>query len=246
MNNLILIPARGGSTRVLNKNIRMLGGKPLVAHAIENALHAKSGRVVVTTNSKEIADIAVQYGAEVPFMRPEELSIATATSISAIIHALMWFREQENWQPDLLAFIPPTNPLTRPVTIRNMFLRLQEKSHSNSIVTITKPKTHPFRIVKQLEDGTVENGIVSLDGKTINDIERSQEWPLVWEGSPACRLTRTSYFIDRIESAVDPYAIKSKTFDNQNCLGYEISEKEAFDIDDASDFLMAEILFKII
>jgi CMP-N,N'-diacetyllegionaminic acid synthase len=246
MNNLLLIPARGGSTRVIDKNIRMLGGKPLLAHTVENALQADSGRVVVTTNSEEISEIAVKYGAEVPFMRPENLSTATATSISAIIHTLLWFKDNENWQPDLLAFIPPTNPFTQPVTIRNMFLRLQEKKNSNSIVTITKPKTHPFRIVKQLEDGTIENGIIPLDGKTINDIERSQDWPVVWEGSPACRLSRTSYFMDRIEKAEDPYGIRSKTFDNQNCLGYEISEKEAFDIDDASDFLMAEILFKII
>ena len=66
-NNLILIPARSGSTRIKNKNIRLLGGKPLIAYAIEEALRSKSGRVIVSTNSSQIADISLQYGAEVPF-----------------------------------------------------------------------------------------------------------------------------------------------------------------------------------
>lgn len=246
MNNLLLIPARSGSTRVLDKNIRPLSGKPLVAHAIENALQSKSGRVVVSTNSEKIAEIAQQYGAEVPFLRPEELSTATSTSVSAIAHALLWFRENENWVPDMIAFIPPTNPFTQPVTIRNMFLRLQENAKANSIVTITKPKTHPFRIIRQNADGTIENGIISIEGKTINNVERSQDWPVVWEGSPACRLTLTDYFLNLIGDQKDPACISGKTYDNRNCLGYEISEREAFDIDDSSDFMMAEILIKII
>ena len=92
-NNLILIPARSGSTRVRNKNIRLLGGKPLIAYAIEEALRSKSGRVIVSTNSSQIADISLQYGAEVPFFRPEELSAETASSLSALLHALIWFKE---------------------------------------------------------------------------------------------------------------------------------------------------------
>jgi CMP-N,N'-diacetyllegionaminic acid synthase len=246
MNNLMLIPARSGSTRVIDKNIRMLNGKPLVAHAIENALQAKSGRVVVSTNSEEISDMARQYGAEVPFLRPEGLVTAEATSISAIIHALMWFRDNEEWTPDMIAFMPPTNPFVQSLTIRNMFVRLMEKPKANSIVTITKPKTHPFRVVRQHMDGKIENGIISLEGKTINDIERSQDWPVVWEGSPACRITRTQYFLALVKNVDEPYQISGKTYDNQNSLGYEISEKEAFDIDDASDFKMAEILIKLV
>ena len=95
-------------------------------------------------------------------------------------------------------------------------------------------------------DGRIENGIISLEGKTINDIERSQDWPVVWEGSPACRITRTRYFLALVKNADKPYQIPGKTYDNQKSLGYEISEKEAFDIDDASDFMMAEILIKLI
>lgn len=246
MNNLILIPARSGSTRVLDKNIRMLNGKPLVAHAIENALLAKSGRVVVSTNSDEISDISQRYGAEVPFRRPAELATATATSLSAIIHALLWFKDHEKWIPDMIAFMPPTNPFVQSSTIRNMFPRLKEKPNANSIVTITQPKTHPFRIVKLHANGEIENGIIKLDNKTINDVERSQDWPVVWEGSPACRLTRSAYFMKLVEKSNEPYKITGKTYDTENCLGYEISGREAFDIDDASGFKMAQILAKMI
>jgi CMP-N,N'-diacetyllegionaminic acid synthase len=246
MNNLILIPARSGSTRVIDKNIRRLNGKPLVAHAIENALQAKSARVVVSTNSEEISDIAQQYGAEVPFLRPEELATATATSISAIIHALLWFKENENWDPEMIAFMPPTNPFIQSVTIRNMFSRLKENQNANSVVTITQPKTHPFRIIKLHDNGMIENGIISIDGKTINDIERSQDWPVVWEGSPACRLTRTRYFLKIAEGHEAPFEITGKTYDNNDCLGYEITEREAFDVDSSNDFKMAQVLSKMI
>ncbi len=246
MDNLILIPARSGSTRVLNKNIRLLGGKPLVSHTIENAIQAKSGRVILSTNSKEIAKIAQQYGSETPFLRPEELSTATAASISAIIHALLWFKENENWIPEMIAFLPPTNPFIQSVTIRNMFSRLKEHPNVNSIVTITQPRTHPFRIVRQADDGMIENGIIKINGQSINDIERSQDWPIVWEGSPACRLTRSRYFLEMVEKSDSPFDISGKTYDNNNCLGYEITERESFDIDNSNDFKMAQMLSKML
>ncbi len=246
MNNLILIPARSGSTRVSDKNVRELAGKPLVAHVIECALQAKSGRVLVSTNCEEIRGIALQYGAEAPFLRPAEISTATATSLSTILHALLWLRENEGEVPEALAFIPPTNPFVQAVTVRNMFLMLKEQPEWNSIVTITQPKTHPFRIVRVHEDGGIENGIVSIEGKTINDLERSQDWPVVWEGSPACRMTRVRYFMELMKGQESPLTIPGKTYDNHKCLGYEISKREAFDIDTAYDFKMAEMLATLI
>jgi CMP-N,N'-diacetyllegionaminic acid synthase len=246
MNNLILIPARSGSTRVSNKNMRELAGKPLVAHAIEGAVQAQSGRVLVSTNCEDIRDIALQYGAEVPFLRPAEISTATATSLATIMHSLLWLQEHEEKLPEIIAFIPPTNPFVQAVTVRNMFLMLKEQPEWNSIVTITEPKTHPFRIVRVHEDGGIENGIVNIEGKTINDLERSQDWPVVWEGSPACRMTRTEYFMGLMEGHKSPLTIQGKTYDNHKCLGYEISKREAFDIDTAYDFKMAEMLAKLI
>lgn len=237
MKNLILIPARSGSTRVNNKNIRELCGKPLIAYTIESALGSSSGRVVVSTNSEDIAAIARSFGAETPFMRPNSLSTATATSLSVIYHALDWFKEKEQWVPDLVIFCPPSNPFRRAHTIAEMVKKLYGQPDVNSIVTVVKPATHPFRIVQEQKDGRFKNGVISINGKTINDFERTQDWPQVWEGSPACRITRASYF----SYFMNKYNIdNAKTYDINNFIGYEISPIEAFDIDSEENFLLAE------
>ena len=238
--NLVLIPARSGSTRVPNKNLRLLGGKPLVAHITETAVKSGSARVVVSTNDDAIAAVATACGAEVPFRRPPELATASASSLSAILHALDWFDRNEGWRPALVAFCPPTNPFTSARTLAEMFARLERDARVNSIVTITQPRTHPFRIVCAKPDGTLENGCVAIDGKTINDFERSQDFPEVWEGSPACRMTRGSFFESLMARGVDFARTPGKTYDARRFIGYEISQLEATDIDDAKDFELAE------
>ena len=240
MSVLILIPARGGSTRVPNKNLRELCRKPLLAHVIESAIGADCGRVIVSTDSEEIAAVARSFNAEVPFLRPSNLAAATSTSLSAILHALTTLRAKGDTLPEMLAFCPPTNPMIRPETIRAMFEILVSKPDFNSVVTITRPRTHPFRIIRQMKNGQIINGVIEIDGKTVNDIERSQDWPAVWEGSPACRMTRTRYFRHLIEQTGDPLSVTGKTYDVANCLGYEIPLEEAFDIDEELDFVTAE------
>ena len=206
-------------------------------------MDAQCGRVVVSTDSKELSKIAVSFGAEVPFLRPLELSTDKAASLSVIIHALLWLKNQEKWVPDMLMFRPPTNPFIRPVTIKNMFHKLEETPSANSIVTITKPKTHPFRLVELCQDGKIKNGIISIEGKTINDIERSQDWPIVWEGSPACRLSRSKYFMKQMKEQTNLNIFSGKTYDVDNCFGYNVDDIEAFDIDDSKDFKLAELLY---
>jgi CMP-N,N'-diacetyllegionaminic acid synthase len=240
MSLLILIPARGGSTRVPNKNLRQLCGKPLLGHVIDAAIGANCGRVIVSTNSEEIAAAARQFNAEVPFLRPSNLATATSSSLSTIVHALATLDAKGDILPEILAFCPPTNPMIRPETIRGMFEILRSKPAFNSVVTITKPRTHPFRIIRQMESGQIINGVIEIDGTTVNDIERSQDWPAVWEGSPACRMTRTRYFGDLIDRTDNPLSLTGKTYDVTNCLGYEIPPEEAFDIDEEMDFVTAQ------
>lgn len=244
MKHLILIPARSGSTRVANKNLRLLGGKPLLAHITESAVRSGVARVVVSTNDDAIAAVAAAHGAEVPFRRPPELATTTASSLSAILHALHWFERNEGWSPELVAFCPPTNPFTRPHTLAAMFEQLGRDARVNSIVTITQPRTHPFRIVCERADGTLQNGCVAIDGRTINDFERSQDFPVVWEGSPACRMTRGRFFRSLLSSGADVSHATGKTYDPARFIGYKISRLEATDIDDAEDFELAESVYR--
>ena len=241
MSNLILIPARSGSTRVRDKNVRMLGGKPLVAHAVGAAVDSGAGRVVVSTDSEEIAAIAAAYGAETPFLRPKELSDAHASSTWCILHALQWFRENEEWEPDIVAFCPPTNPFLRPSSVREMCETLAKRNDVNSIVTVARPEIHPFTIVKRGPDDRLEVGVVSIDGKTILDLERSQDWPQVWYGAAACRATRCSFFFGLLEGVKATTDVTyGKTYDVDSSIGYTIDVIESFDIDDEADWALAE------
>lgn len=118
VNTIALIPARSGSKGVPNKNIRPLAGFPLIAYSIKAALKSKLiDRVIVSTDSEEYAEIAREYGAEVPFLRPSELSGDTATDTQFFKHAINWFKENEGEVPEYFAHIRPTTPLRNPQVI---------------------------------------------------------------------------------------------------------------------------------
>lgn len=110
MKILGIIPARGGSKGVPNKNIKLLGGKPLIAYTIESAMESKMlTDCIVSTDSEQIAETAKAYGAKVPFMRPAELATDTAKSIDVVLHALDALQEQGN-RYDAVVLLQPTNP----------------------------------------------------------------------------------------------------------------------------------------
>src|SRR3972149_628750 len=118
MKILAFIPARAGSKRVPNKNIKPLNCKPLIVYTIEAAIRTRHiNRVVVSTNSSEIAEIAERYAAEVPFLRPEEISNSDSTEMEYFEHALDWFAENESYIPDLIVLLYPTSPLRKTESI---------------------------------------------------------------------------------------------------------------------------------
>jgi CMP-N,N'-diacetyllegionaminic acid synthase len=110
-----LIPARSGSKGVPNKNIKLLAGVPLIAYSIAVALKSELiDRVIVSTDSEEYAQIARKYGAEVPFLRPADISGDTATDPQWISHAIEWFKQSEGYVPQYFAHLRPTTPLRDP------------------------------------------------------------------------------------------------------------------------------------
>jgi N-acylneuraminate cytidylyltransferase len=124
MNCLAIIPARGGSKGVVGKNIRVVGGRPLLSYSIE---HARSTpeitRVVVSTDDQAIASVAREYGAEV-VARPADLSGDTATSESALTHVLQHLRSSEGYVPDLVVFLQATSPIRQPDDISRAIQQL--------------------------------------------------------------------------------------------------------------------------
>ena len=134
MTMIAIIPARSGSKGVPGKNIKLLGGIPLFAFSIIAAKMMPSvSRVIVSTDSEEYAQIAKDYGAEVPFLRPNEISGDKSTDFDLFSHALNWFKENEDVIPDFILHLRPTTPLRDPKIMEaaiKLFLENNEKSSS--------------------------------------------------------------------------------------------------------------------
>ena len=111
---LALIPARGGSKGIPRKNLMPLAGRPLIAYSIEQATSARHiTRVIVSTDDEEIARVARDHGAEVPFMRPPEFALDLSPDIDVFRHALTWLRDNESYVPELVVHLRPTGPVRR-------------------------------------------------------------------------------------------------------------------------------------
>ena len=147
LDTVCLIPARGGSKGLPGKNIRPLGGKPLLAHTIEQARAARLvRRVVVTTDDAEIAAVAQQYGAEVVW-RPAEISGDTATSESALVHALDDLQNNQHYTPDLVIFLQCTSPIRQPGDIDQAIQTLLDQQ-ADSLLSVFAS----HRFLWQMED----------------------------------------------------------------------------------------------
>ena len=239
--NLIIIPARSGSTRVKDKNIKKVGGKPLIYYIIKACVLSKSARVIVSTNSNRIAKLAIKFGADVPFLRPKIISNSKSSTISCLIHALKWFKNNEKWEPDNVAICPPTNPFVKKDTVKKMFDLFIKNKKSNSIVTIYKPIDHPFSLIKK-KNKFLKFGTCKINNYNWFDFERTQEWPNAYSYSPAVRITRVKYFKKFYNNNL--IKIYNKAFDTRKCMGFFVSQTEAFDINENLDFEIANNLIK--
>jgi len=147
MQILALIPARGGSKSIPRKNIKMIAGAPLISYTIKSALESKRiNRVIVSTDDKEIAAISESYGAEVPFLRPSDISGDLSTDIEFHRHALDWLKTNENYMPDMVINLRPTHPIRRPETIDAAIEKFSSRPGADSLRSIRKSDLSPFKM----------------------------------------------------------------------------------------------------
>ena len=144
----ILIPARSGSTRVKNKNLQKVGKVSLLEKKIKICKSLKIGKVVVSTNSKKIAKLSHNLGAEIPFLRPEKYSTAKASSVATILHYLRFLKNKNKKIPTYLAILPVTNPFLENKTIISAYKKICRNRNMNSIIAYTDANDHPFTFVK--------------------------------------------------------------------------------------------------
>lgn len=138
MNNIIaLIPARGGSKKVPKKNIYLLKGYPLIAYSIIACrLSQLIDRIIVSTDSDEIADIAKYFGAEVPFLRPAEISTDTSTDLDFFKHSMEWFQIKDSYIPRYFVHIRPTTPLRDSLEIDSAIRLLDSHPEATSLRSV--------------------------------------------------------------------------------------------------------------
>ncbi len=155
---LAIIPARGGSKGLPGKNIKVLAGKPLIAHTIQAAKKsANVERVIVTTDDSKIAEIARQYGAETPFLRPADLAQDSSGMLPVIRHAIEWLSKNEGYEPEYVLLIQPTSPFVQTSQIDELFNIMRQKKADSGITTIELPRPfHPYHVRHMTDDGYLE------------------------------------------------------------------------------------------
>jgi CMP-N,N'-diacetyllegionaminic acid synthase len=229
MNNtspyIAIIPARGGSKRLPGKNLMMIAGKPLIGWTIEAAIESGIfNRVIVSTDSWEIAVMAAQFGAEVPFMRPDELSQDDTPSIDVLVHAANELIIRNNTSLSHLACLQPTSPLRTALNIRDAVMLLEEKK-ADAVISVCKSEHSPLW-------SNILPESLSLDGFIPENVQKtpSQQLPAYY------RLNGALYFCSI------PRMIEERTlFLKTNAFAYVMSRKDSIDIDDQVDFDLAAI-----
>jgi len=222
MTRLLLIPARGGSKGIPGKNIATLGGKPLIAWTIEQALQCGQGRVLVSTDSEEIATVARDAGAEVPFLRPAELAGDEAGSFEVAEHALNWVETSSGELPELLVLLQPTSPF-RTVDDIVAAVRVVENSVAPAVIGVCEANPHPW-MTRQIGP----NGLLDYFVKVPEHIKRRQDFPPAYVVNGAIYVIRARVLLEK------------KTFQPAGTLAYVMPQERSLDIDLPSDLQLAE------
>jgi CMP-N,N'-diacetyllegionaminic acid synthase len=226
-----LIPARAGSVGVPGKNIRPLAGRPLICYAVEAARQSGIGRVVVTTDSEDIAAVAVAAGAERPFLRPPELATGTALAIGVVRHALKHFQAQEGWTPDAVFYLQPTSPFRTADDIDKAIAMLAAAPSADSVSSMAPVRDHPAFAWVERGGGMV---------RAFPDIprpERRQDLSPMFAENNAIMLSRTSYLLSEPDRELSIINI-------DNFVPFPIDDPLTVDIDTETDFGFADFLMR--
>ncbi len=144
---LAIIPARGGSKGIPRKNIKLFAGHPLIAYSIAAGVQAESvTRVIVSTDDEEIAAVARQYGAEVPFLRPAELAQDQTLDLPVFQHALRWLEEREGYRPEVVVQLRPTSPVRPPTLVDEAVRILLDHPEADSVRGVVPAGQNPHKM----------------------------------------------------------------------------------------------------
>lgn len=224
MKVLALIPARSGSKSVPDKNIRLIGGIPMLAHSIRHAQESKYiNRIILSTDSEKYAQVGRDFGAETPFLRPAEYAGDDSTDLEVFTHALLWLKENEGYEPDIVVQLRPTYPKRRASDIDAMIEMLLNDTEADSVRSIAPAKEIAYKM--WFLNG--ENGTLS---PIMTDIPECYNMPR--QKLPSIYYQNASIDIMRPATVLEQRSMTGKKI-----LGYLMDEN--IDIDTEEDFRQA-------
>lgn len=228
MRVLGIITARGGSKGIPGKNLKLLGGRPLLDYTVEAATDTPLDRLIVSTDDRRIADAAKALGCEVPFMRPADLARDDTPHLPVIRHAVQWMRDQAGYTADVVITLQPTSPLRSAADIAAA-LRMLELSGADSVVSVNEVSAHahPMRMLRVDEHGMA---MLFATGEPVRQrINRRQDLPKVWVMNGAVYACRTEVLF-----AAEPSLYGDRV------VAYPMPPERSISIDNHEDWAEAE------
>ncbi len=223
---LALIPARGGSKSIPRKNIYPVAGKPLIAYSILQAIESKHiTRVIVSTDDEEIAEVSRKWGAEVPFMRPAEISQDQSLDLEVFDHALRWLKQNDNYQPELVVHLRPTGPVRRVALIEQAIEAIQAHPEADALRSVQIAKQNPYKM------WFIEKGML----KPLLQLEGIKE-PY---NMPRQKLPKTYWQNGTLDITRPETVLEKKSMMGEHILAFEINEP-AYDLDYPEDITEIE------
>jgi CMP-N-acetylneuraminic acid synthetase len=222
-----VVPARGGSKGIPGKNTRPLGGVPLIAYTIRAARACGLiSKVVVTTDAPAIRDLALEYGADAPFLRPAELATDTALAVPTIQHAVREMERLESCSYDYVAMLQPTTPFRTSEDLDEALGRLVSSGADGIISVVNVGNWHPMKMKVFRGDQ-----LVDYEKPPVENPPR-QTLPPVYMVNGALYATRRDVLVHR------------GSFQGDRCLGYEMPAERSVNIDSELDFVLAEYVLR--
>jgi CMP-N-acetylneuraminic acid synthetase len=222
-----IIPARAGSKGVPGKNLRLLGGRPLLAHSVRAARQARCvTRILLSTDDPVLAEAGISCGAEVPFLRPANLATDTSPVIDAVAHLLENMQAAEEGIPDYILLLQPTSPLRTAEDIDVAF-RLIKSGTADAVMSVTEAKDHPL-LCKQMDCC----GQITPYVESPLNAARRQDLPPAYVPNGAIYLIRTEVLLS------------ARAWCPPGTCAYVMPPERSIDIDTPADFELAEWLFQ--
>ena len=233
---LAIVPARGGSKQVPRKNLKLLGGKPLIEWSIMAARAATElDRCIVSTDDEEIAEVARSLGAEVPFLRPAEYAQDNTPDLPVFQHALRWLGEREGYRPAMIVHLRPTLPFREPRQIDDV-IRLMRETGADCVKSVYREHHHPHKMWK-LQDGP--------DGARLGPYEDTPLWRQLGPDCPR-QILEPAYWSAGLVDAIRTETVERGSTIGDRVVPYLVNAEPCVDLDTDHDFIIAEAVLTLL